>query len=557
MGDAVASLRELVPHALSSPSAAYGVFLLASLQQVGVLSESVLPWQPGQEEQLLAAALASGLREARLAVASRLLHVDLDCDAALPELRRVAEEVLAEAEASADHSLPTESTRLRNRHRDGAWLSLRRREADAAALEEELAAQGVAEAQRHIGYRRLVGGRNDQADVGAAADAFEAAAAQGDEIAAFNLGFMALRGLPQGPPDYVRAQRLFDVAAAADLPAAHNGLGVLAFNGWGMEQNFSSARLAFERGAALGDADAHFNLGLILSSGHGVPVDHAAALRCYEAASDAGHWRAPLTLASLHADGVGTERNCSTAARLVQLFLEERLGWADAVEDAAEAAEEGDVQGALAQLAPLAMQGCEAAQSDAAFLLRRRAGWLPLPDALRRAAALLERASLQGSAEATVDLGDVRRAQGNLSAAIAHYRQAAEAGSAEGMVNLALLTAGFGARNVSELPRNLTAARRLLLDAWDASPDDASRAAPAILLVALRAVSAVEALGELDRDAVALSTSVALLAGLWVVRRRLGPAPVAQAERPASPVPVRAEARGETPAAAALDASGD
>jgi len=379
----------------------------------------------------------------------------------------------------------------------------------------------------------------------AAADAFEAAAAQGDEIAAFNLGFMALRGLPQGPPDYARAQQLFNLAAAADLPAAHNGLGVLAFNGWGMEQNFSVARLAFERGAALGDADAHFNMGLILSSGHGVPVDHAAALRCYEAASDAGHWRAPLTLASLHADGVGTERNCSTAARLVQLFLEERLGWADAVEDAAEAAEEGDVQGALAQLAPLAVQGCEAAQSDAAFLLRRRADWLPPASALARAAALLERALLQGSHEAAVDLGDVRRAQGNVSGAILHYRQAAEAGSAEGMVNLALLSAGFVACDSSVLPRNLTAARRLLLDAWDASPDDASRAAPAVLLLALQAVSAVEALGSLGRGAVAFSSVAALLAGWWLAPRRRQPIRAAQPAEDAAPERAAETGRGE------------
>jgi len=382
----------------------------------------------------------------------------------------------------------------------------------------------------------------------AAEEAFEAAAAQGDEVGAFNLGFMALRGLGphNGTPDYARALRFFKAAAAKDLPAAHNGLGVLAFNGWGAEQNFSSARASFERGAALGDPDSHFNMGLILSHGHGVPVDHVAALRCYEAASDAGHWRAPLTLAALHADGVGTEQNCTTAARLTLIFLEERLGWADAVEDAAEAAEDGDPGGALAQLAPLAFQGCEAALLDAAFLVRRGgAGWHSTEQAVERAAALLERAALQGSPEAAVDLGDVLRSQ-DMEAALRNYRRAADAGSAEGLVNLALLTAGWaGAQRLPPdlLPRNLTAARRLLLDAWDAAPDDSSKLAPGMLLLAVRMSGWLEVARGSDATLATLATTAAVLIGSAAVLLR--------ALRPGAAATLPAAA----PPAAALDAA--
>lgn len=144
---AVAHLQELAEHASASPSAAYAAFLLASLQHTGLLSADILTWQPGWEEppqpqggeaveRLLGAALSAGLREARIAVATRLLHEEKSCEAALPKLRQVASEVLVEAEAEADHSLPAESVRLRDRHRDGSWQSLRRREAEAAMLDD-------------------------------------------------------------------------------------------------------------------------------------------------------------------------------------------------------------------------------------------------------------------------------------------------------------------------------------------------------------------------------------------------------------------------------------
>lgn len=60
------------------------------------------------------------------------------------------------------------------------------------AWDEDLALRGVAEAQRHVGYRRLLGRGVDQ-DVHEARRYFEAAAGAGDPYAAFNLGYMYMR----------------------------------------------------------------------------------------------------------------------------------------------------------------------------------------------------------------------------------------------------------------------------------------------------------------------------------------------------------------------------
>jgi SEL1 protein len=83
---------------------------------------------------------------------------------------------------------------LRERERDARWVSEEELENgdEQVTMEQDMAERGVAEAQRHIGYRRLVG-RGVERDEAAALREFEAAAANGDELAAFNLGYMHMK----------------------------------------------------------------------------------------------------------------------------------------------------------------------------------------------------------------------------------------------------------------------------------------------------------------------------------------------------------------------------
>lgn len=393
----------------------------------------------GWVREALLVAAEMGSTEARLAVGDRILHgrggppeaeEGPNCEAALEWIRPVADQVAKDAEESGDFQLPRHPARLRERERDAGWVSEEELENgdDQVSMEEDMAARGVPEAQRHIGYRRLVGRGLERDEAGALRE-FEAAAANGDELAAFNLGYMHMKGLSV-PQNFTEARRRFDAAIAKDLPAAFNGIGVLHFNGWGTERNLTAARLAFEQGAARGDPDSHFNLGALYASGLGVEVDHKMAVKSYEAASQAGHWRAPHVLAVAHQTGKGTPRNCTRAAQLFQVFIEERLQWTRDQEEAMHVLDGGlvtdtledgtdagmthkappDAWSALVRYTLLSEKGSESATSNAAWMLSKGMGY-DGPDRLDLSERMHERSVMMGNMEAHVDLGDIKWAK--------------------------------------------------------------------------------------------------------------------------------------------------
>ena len=312
----------------------------------------------------------------------------------LPAAERAADA----AEAAGDVRVPPEPPRLRARERDAGYVDYPHAEEDGDAqieMERDMAARGVPEAERHLGYRALMG-RGVARDEGDALARFRAAADLGDPLAMFNLGYMHMHGVGTGV-NHTEARALFEKAASLDVAAAHNGVGVLDYNGWATGDgapDLAAARARFEAGAAAGDPDASFNLGTLYQAGAGgLPLDHAEAYARYQAASDAGHWRAPLAVAKLTlegwdpsaaADGGGggdgdgestrparvrletsetshpdeasheergrVVKNCREAARLLAAFLEERLAvFSDEHEDALAALEGGFVEAEAAE----------------------------------------------------------------------------------------------------------------------------------------------------------------------------------------------------------------
>ena len=459
------------------PAKANALFTLAALVEIGLAPPEACPPDVARDPRAWArvaieASAEMGSPEARLSMADRALRrvgedgdwfsSDEDsarCAAAMAWLRPAADDAAADAEASGEFHLPRAPPRLRDRDRDAGWTTDAEAEDGWAqvAMEEDLAARGVPEAQRHVGYRRLVG-RGMARDEIAAARAFADAAEAGDAAAAFNLGYMHMRGVGV-PLDYARAGELFRRAADANLPAAHNGVGVLRYNGWGTPRDAAAARDAFAAGAAAGDPDAAFNLGALHQSGVGAERNLTRAFELFQVASEAGHWRAPHALASAYLDGAGTSRDCAEAARLFWTFLEERLGWAetqeravlvldgtfgevgdgdgvrekDASEDSADPDGSTDADEragfllgrarnpprnpprlppdpwrALATFAALAESGSESAASNAAHMLRRDGAARTFAvDPDDAAARLFRRAARAGNAEAHVDLGDM------------------------------------------------------------------------------------------------------------------------------------------------------
>jgi len=489
---------------------ARALFTLAALSSTGIVAPEVVPWDEDWAAEAMQRAAKAGATQATLAVAERLLRVEGNCDAALQSLSQVAQTF------HEGHSVPGEPVRLRDRLRDGAWQDSRSQDQESLLQHQEMAARGSASATQEIGYRRL--GKGLDADPLAAGADFERAARAGDEVGMYNLGYWLLTVRQS---DFSLADEMFRKAAAKGVAAAHTGLGIMAQNGHGRVANLSAAIEHFEKGAAMGDKDALFNLGSYEYDGN-----PQAALRHYEAAVDAGHWIAPHYLAGMYANGLGTPKDCSRAAELWGLFLEERLGWAHAVDDAIAKLDRGDAFGALVEFALLSAQGCEVAASNAAFVLWTagsvRSPWLSREQSLDRAAALLATAAARGGVEAHVDLGDLALARGQPQEAARHYAAGAAVGSSEAQFDLALMYV----RGAGELARNHTRARELLLQAWDTAPFDEALVAPALLLAALRAwalLSWATSVLELDLLMLLLASLLLLHVLLKLCRRRNAP----------------------------------
>ena len=248
------------------PAKANALFTLAALVEIGLAPPEACPPDVARDPRAWArvaieASAEMGSPEARLSMADRALRRAgrTETGSRRTKTRRVARRRWR-------GFVPRRMTPRRTRRRPASFtfparplvfatatatrVGRRTREAEdgwaQVAMEEDLAARGVPEAQRHVGYRRLVG-RGMARDEIAAARAFADAAASGDAAAAFNLGYMHMRGVGV-PLDYARAGELFRRAADANLPAAHNGVGVLRYNGWGTPRD-AAARARVRRAA--------------------------------------------------------------------------------------------------------------------------------------------------------------------------------------------------------------------------------------------------------------------------------------------------------------------
>ncbi|GAQ82328.1 hypothetical protein KFL_001080040 [Klebsormidium nitens] len=435
--------------------AADAQFLLGVLASTGIASDFV----PRNETQALGyyrRAAEGGAQQAQLALAHwyhQGYHVDSSCSSALWYLRGVADSIMTSAQEVGDVVLPRAPVRLRDRERDASAAMNDMFDLDApdqVAWDEDLALRGVAEAQRHVGYRRLLGRGVDQ-DVHEARRYFEAAAGAGDPYAAFNLGYMYMRGIAH-PVNYTAARELFEYAAEDDLPAAYNGLGVLYYSGWGVPQNFTKAKEYFELGAVFQDPDSLYNLGSLYMGGFGVPEDLPKAYAYIQNASHAGHWKAPHTLGVMHAEGTGVEKNCSQAVQFLTLFISERGQWPDELEEAF-AYTGSDEWSALLRYLIMAEQGSHVACANAAFILRKSKEYthsdhhelaLNLLERTRdsetnlRSGALIDAGNLHYYGRVQITEPDER--SGSVSGshvALQYYEEAAESNDPEALYSLA------------------------------------------------------------------------------------------------------------------------
>ena len=90
--------------------------------------------------------------------------------------------------------------------------------------------------------------------------------------------------------NYTAARLAFEKAASLDdNPKGHNGLAYLYYYGKGVPQNYTIALRSFEAAATQGNSDAAFNAGLMYKEGRGATANTSAAERYFASAAQHGH----------------------------------------------------------------------------------------------------------------------------------------------------------------------------------------------------------------------------------------------------------------------------
>ncbi len=321
-----------------------------------------------------------------------------------------------------------------------------------------------------------------------------AAAAKGHPIATFNVGTLYENGTGMSA-DTRKAAEWYEKAVALNYPNARPALakvkgqllladGLTAYNA----KNFADAKIAWEQAAELGNADATYNLGVLYVEGQGVERNYATGLMWYEKAAERGATYAAKSVAELKHEIVFQEGYAAysaknfpaaiaaweKAAALGSIHASYNLG--AMTEDGQ--AFEGDLKKALGFYERALAGGHQKAADAVAAVKQRLVGYDELQAAQKaraakkddEALAWFEKAAAAGSEEGArmanfmkaqrVGLAELKQGQaaaeeGEFDEAIAWYTKAAEAGNVTAMTSLAALYQ-FG-RGVDEDPRKAIA----------------------------------------------------------------------------------------------------
>ena len=331
------------------PAKADALFVLAALVEIGLAPPEASPPEAARDPRgwarvAIETSAEMGSAESRLSMADRALR-DRDesessdessaadrCAAAMAWLRPAADDAVADAEASGEFHLPRAPPRLRDRDRDAGWTMDAEAEDGWAqvAMEEDLAARGVPEAQRHVGYRRLVGrgmARDEIAAARAFADAADAGTPPPRSISGTcTCGAWASRWITP------RAGQLSDAPPTRTSPRRITASACCIITD-GEPRGRRRRADAFAAGAARGP-------GRVVQSRRVTPVGRGrgekshARVRTVPGGERGGALARAARAGVGDLDGAGTTRDCTEAARLFWTFLEERLGWAETQERA-------------------------------------------------------------------------------------------------------------------------------------------------------------------------------------------------------------------------------
>jgi TPR repeat protein len=225
--------------------------------------------------------------------------------------------------------------------------------------------------------------------------------------------------------DFERARIAFEAAAERGSPAGWTNLGLMHLQGRGVQRDYSRARQCFERAANHDVGTALNNLGYLYEKGWGVARDYGKARVFFERAAALGEAEGFSNLGVLYGAGRGVKQDWSEARRLFE-----------------RAAQMGDAN-ALDELGTIYMRGFGVAPN------------------VELARQCYESAAQKGTVNAIYNLG-VMHLNGtggvrDVDAARACFERAADLDHAAAIVNLATMYA----HGVGVLP-NADQAKRLL-----------------------------------------------------------------------------------------------
>ncbi|MBD5105091.1 MAG: hypothetical protein HDT47_09575, partial [Ruminococcaceae bacterium] len=127
-----------------------------------------------------------------------------------------------------------------------------------------------------------------------------------------NLGRMYYYGYGV-PQDYNSARQWYEKAVEKGNSKAMFSLGVIYHTGNGVPLDYNLARQWYEKAAEKGNSYAMFNIGLLYKNGQGVPQDYNLARQWYEKAAEMGNSGAMNSLGVLYDNGQGVPQDYNLA----------------------------------------------------------------------------------------------------------------------------------------------------------------------------------------------------------------------------------------------------
>lgn len=347
--------------------------------------------------------------------------------------------------------------RLDERILDGKPIHGDATDADVIHYYRHLAGQNDAPSRTTLGALYYFGGHGIELDEHVARGHLEAAAnlqhGQTDTI----LGHLDMRARSNES-----AMLHFMKGAANSDYLAHYALGMIYLHGLlGKEVDYSRAKMHFELTMDLAKTHdrAFFQLGMLYWYGRGVPRNSTLAFDFFRKAASAGNIQSKLNVGTLYVNNAakktsahGQEEFCQKGVQYLKEVAEDGE-WKSVLEMAMEKIDAKDWFGALHRYLQAAQVGIELAQYNAALLLERLSK-NDLPEVrhcsrrrmLAESHELYELSALQGHTDSLVCVAKVVYVERKDYVHAADiFRQAADLGSAEGMVSLALMYAqGLG-----------------------------------------------------------------------------------------------------------------